>query len=248
MRRFRLNASVVWRRQGPKIFRRDARRQANVGRRKRERNRTSRLRRRNVDAWRNATSERFLELRTAENRALQNRRRETPKFFGRFEKRRKRRRGSDASLRSQRRVGTSACDERKQRGNGGGSDAALRPQRRVRTSTCNERKRRADDGGSDASLRPQRRVRTSACDERKRRPTSEETHASLRKGGGASLTVVSVRRFGSSVRFVGSINVPIKSSRSELKLIALDLNTKRSKTRTRFRLASLTLGRVAING
>ena len=36
LRRFRLNASVVWRRRGPQIFRRDARRQANVGRRKRE--------------------------------------------------------------------------------------------------------------------------------------------------------------------------------------------------------------------
>ena len=88
MRRFRVNASVVLRRQGPKIFRRDARRRANVGRRKRERNRTSRFRRRNVDAWRNTTSERFLELRTAENRALQNRRREKPKIFWLFEKRR----------------------------------------------------------------------------------------------------------------------------------------------------------------
>jgi hypothetical protein len=184
LRRFRLNASVVWRRRGPKIFRRDARRRANVGRRKRERNRTPRFRRRNVDAWRNATSECFLGLGTAENRALQNRRRETPKFFWLFEKRRKRRR-----------FGRCASASKK--------SSDFRLQRTETTQTTAVRTLRfglkeksglplatngndANDGGSDAAFRPQRRVRTSACDERKRRPASEETHAPLRKGVGAS--------------------------------------------------------------
>ena len=148
LRRFRLNASVIWRRRGSPIFRRVVRRRVDEEGRRRERNRTSRLRRRNVDAWRNARPERLLESGTAENRALQNRRRETPKFFGAFrETTRKRRRGSDASLRPQRRVRTSACNERKQRRKRRrGSDASLRPQRRDSTFACNERKQRGNGG------------------------------------------------------------------------------------------------------
>jgi hypothetical protein len=139
------------------------------------------LRRRNVDAWRNATSERFLGLGTAENRALQNRRRETPKFFWLFEKRRKRRRGSDASASKK--------------------SSDFRLQRTETTQTTAVRTPRF--GLKEESGLP---LATNGNGARRRKKlTRPFEKASARVND----------RFGESARFVGSINVPIKSSRSD---------------------------------